>query len=42
MSVNDHRTLPTEELFEIKTGNNEYSSTFIFGNEDHTLGNIVL
>lgn len=39
MSVNDHRTLPTTEIFEVKQGPSEYSSTFIFGNEDHTLGN---
>lgn len=39
MSVNDHRTAPTTELFEVKPGPNEYSTTFIFGNEDHTLGN---
>lgn len=39
MSVNDHRTEPTEDLFEVKQGPNNLSSTFIFGNEDHTLGN---
>lgn len=39
MSVNDHRTEPTDELFEVKQGPNNQSVTFIFGNEDHTLGN---
>ena len=41
MSVNDHRTQPTEELFEVKQGPNNQSCTFIFGNEDHTLGNAL-
>lgn len=39
MSVNDHRTEPTDELFEVKQGPSNQSVTFIFGNEDHTLGN---
>lgn len=39
MSVNDIRTLPTEDLFEVKKGENATNATFIFGNEDHTLGN---
>ena len=41
MSVNDIRTLPTEDLFEVKKGENATNSTFIFGNEDHTLGNAL-
>ena len=41
MSVNDHRTEPTDELFEVKQGPSNMSSTFIFGNEDHTLGNSI-
>lgn len=41
MSVNDHRTEPTEDLFEVKGGANSNSATFIFGNEDHTLGNAL-
>eukprot|EP01038_Epipyxis_sp_PR26KG_P010994 gene10994-14768_t len=41
MSVNDHRTEPTTQLFEVKQGATEFSSTFIFGNEDHTLGNVL-
>ena len=39
MSVNDYRTPPATELFQVKAGNDEYSATFVFGNEDHTLGN---
>jgi DNA-directed RNA polymerase subunit L len=39
MSVNDHRTALTQDLFEVKQGSTEYSATFIFGNEDQTLGN---
>ncbi len=38
MSVNDHRTQPTSDLFNV-LGPNENSATFVFGNEDHTLGN---
>jgi len=41
MSVNDHRSKITTELFETKEGPNTSSSTFIFGNEDHTLGNAL-
>lgn len=41
MSVNDHRTEPTDELFEVKQGPSNQSCTFIFGNEDHTLGNAL-
>jgi DNA-directed RNA polymerase I and III subunit RPAC2 len=41
MSVNDHRTEPTVEIFKIMQGSSERSSTFIFGNEDHTLGNAL-
>lgn len=39
MSVNDHRTQPTTELFTVQSGSSDRSATFIFGNEDHTLGN---
>lgn len=38
MSVNDHRTAPTVDEFEVKVGRDQFSSTVIFGNEDHTLG----
>lgn len=41
MSVNDHRTKPTVDLFEVKQGPSASSCTFIFGNEDHTLGNAL-
>ena len=41
MSVNDHRTEPTTEIFEVMNGSTEYSATYIFGNEDHTLGNVL-
>lgn len=39
MSVNDYRTPPTADIFEVKPGSNDKSATVIFGNEDHTLGN---
>lgn len=39
MSVNDHRTQPTTELFTVQCGSSDRSVTLIFGNEDHTLGN---
>lgn len=41
MSVNDHRTKATTDLFEVKPGPTPSSATFIFGNEDHTLGNVL-
>ena len=41
MSVNDHRTKPTTDIFEVKQGPSPQSATFIFGNEDHTLGNCM-
>lgn len=41
MSVNDHRTEPTTELLNVQLGATENSATFIFGNEDHTLGNAL-
>jgi DNA-directed RNA polymerase I and III subunit RPAC2 len=41
MSVNDHRTEPTTDLFNVQLGATENSGTFIFGNEDHTLGNAL-
>lgn len=42
MSVNDHRTKPvTENIFEIKAGENDMSATYVFANEDHTLGNAL-
>jgi DNA-directed RNA polymerases I and III subunit RPAC2 len=39
MSVNDHRTTPASVLFSVQSGSSECSATFVFGNEDHTLGN---
>ena len=39
MSVNDLGRQPTTDIFEVQNGPTEFSSTFIFGNEDHTLGN---
>eukprot|EP00606_Chrysophyceae_sp_TOSAG23-5_P000092 GSChrysophyteH2.ASY1.ANO1.308.1 assembled CDS len=41
MSVNDYRNQVTTELFETKGGDDSASATFIFGNEDHTLGNAL-
>jgi len=37
-SVNDMRVPPASEIMEVQ-GSDELSKTFIFGNEDHTLGN---
>lgn len=39
MSVNDYRTPQATEIFEVKQGPHQNAATFIFGNEDHTLGN---
>ena len=39
MSVNDQRSKVTDELFSVLEGGDDRSSTFVFGNEDHTLGN---
>lgn len=39
MSVNDQRTEPTTRLFEVQSSESPTSTTFVFGNEDHTLGN---
>ena len=43
MSVNDHRNsiLPEDVCFLIKDGDTKSNSTYIFGNEDHTLGNVI-
>ena len=41
MSVNDYRNQITKDIFEVQTGPCASSSTFIFGNEDHTLGNAL-
>jgi len=41
MSVNDQRTAPAEVEFEVQEGEDETAATFIFGNEDHTLGNAL-
>lgn len=38
-AVNDFKQESTTEIFEIQEGQDEFSSTFIFGNEDHTFGN---
>ena len=38
-TVNDMRVKPTKDLIEIQASGDETSKTFIFGNEDHTLGN---
>jgi DNA-directed RNA polymerase I and III subunit RPAC2 len=41
MSVNDQRTAPATEEFTVLEGEDEYAATFVFGNEDHTLGNCL-
>lgn len=41
MAVNDLRQDITDLNFEVKQGANEGSATFIFGNEDHTIGNVL-
>lgn len=41
MSVNDYRTPPLKEAFQVQHGSTDHSATFIFGNEDHTLGNAL-
>lgn len=39
MSVNDFRKPVTKDLFDVNKGPTSCSTTFILGNEDHTLGN---
>ncbi|CAM9115123.1 unnamed protein product, partial [Heterosigma akashiwo] len=41
MAVNEHRTMPAEERFAVLEGSTSHSATFVFGNEDHTLGNAL-
>jgi DNA-directed RNA polymerase I and III subunit RPAC2 len=41
MSVNDNPRAVTDELFDVKSGDSSTNATFIFGNEDHTLGNAL-
>ena len=38
-TVNDFKQEKTTQIFDIQEGQDEFSSTFIFGNEDHTFGN---
>ena len=38
-AVNDFRQERTAEEFQVEEGQDENSSTFVFGNEDHTFGN---
>ncbi|GAB5031297.1 dna-directed rna polymerase i and iii subunit rpc19 [Nannochloropsis oceanica] len=39
MSVNEHRPPPADKKFESLEYTDEHSRTFVFGDEDHTLGN---
>lgn len=39
MSVNDFRTERATIEFEVQQGEDAFNATYIFGNEDHTLGN---
>ncbi|CAN0181086.1 unnamed protein product, partial [Discosporangium mesarthrocarpum] len=41
MSVNEHRPAPAEVKFDVKAGGSESCATFVFGDEDHTLGNAL-
>jgi DNA-directed RNA polymerase I and III subunit RPAC2 len=41
MSVNDYRTKVTDINLEVQAGPTASSATYIFGNEDHTLGNAI-
>ena len=41
MSVNDQRTAPADVDFAVLEGEDERGATFVFGNEDHTLGNAL-
>ena len=41
MSVNDYRTQVTDINLEVQAGPSASSATYIFGNEDHTLGNAI-
>ena len=41
MSVNDQPRAVTDDQFEVLHGESPNGATFIFGNEDHTLGNVL-
>jgi DNA-directed RNA polymerase I and III subunit RPAC2 len=41
MSVNDYRNQVTDINLEVQAGPSASSATYIFGNEDHTLGNAI-
>mmetsp|Transcript_35215 Transcript_35215/g.46506 ORF Transcript_35215/g.46506 Transcript_35215/m.46506 type:complete len:109 (-) Transcript_35215:123-449(-) len=41
MAVNEHRTMPAEKKFSQMEGSTSHSATFVFGDEDHTLGNAL-
>ena len=41
MSVNDIRNATADQKFEVKAGEAPSNATFIFGDEDHTLGNAL-
>lgn len=41
MSVNDIRNAMADQKFEVKAGESSSNTTFIFGDEDHTLGNAL-
>jgi DNA-directed RNA polymerase I and III subunit RPAC2 len=40
-TVNDIKTSKAVTLFEVLGGGDEFSKTYVFGNEDHTLGNAL-
>ncbi|CAM9563380.1 unnamed protein product [Scytosiphon promiscuus] len=41
MAVNEHRPTVADVKFQVKEGSSISSATFIFGDEDHTLGNAL-
>ncbi|CAM9597142.1 unnamed protein product [Ectocarpus sp. 13 AM-2016] len=41
MAVNEHRPTVADIKFQVKEGSSLSSATFIFGDEDHTLGNAL-
>ena len=41
MAVNEVQVRKAEEKLQVKTGQNDGSATFILGDEDHTLGNVL-
>ncbi|CAM9461196.1 unnamed protein product [Choristocarpus tenellus] len=41
MAVNEHRPSPADVKFQVMPGGTDSCATYVFGDEDHTLGNAL-